>query len=52
MNYSKYLANAIRATLDPDLPDVDAIDKVEQLLDEARVLREQIAMATAQKVAG
>lgn len=50
MNYLKYRANALRATLDPDEPDVEALAEAERLLDEAQALRDEIVRANARLV--
>lgn len=50
MNYLKYRANVLRATLDPDAPDMNSIETAESLLNAARSIRDQIVRSNARLV--
>ena len=50
MNYMKYRANALRVRLNPDSPDADTMDQVDQLLGRATQVRDQIIKANMRLV--
>lgn len=50
MNCLKYQANVVRATIDPNNLDLDALKKAERLLREARAVRDQIVHANTRLV--
>lgn len=50
MNYLKFRANATRSRLDPDHPEVTAIEEVEQFLAKANQVRDQIIQANMRLV--
>jgi RNA polymerase primary sigma factor len=50
MNYLKYRANVLRAALNPDDLDVDAMERAEQYLAEARDVRDRIVHANMRLV--
>ena len=50
MNYVKFQAEAIRSRLDPEQADVDAMEQVDQLLAEAKKLRDRIVQANMRLV--
>jgi RNA polymerase primary sigma factor len=50
MNYLKYRANALRVRLNPDSPDGDKLDRIDQLLAGANRTRDQIIKANMRLV--
>ncbi len=45
MNYLKFRANALRCQLDPAFPDVATLEQIEQMLDQARRIRDRLIRA-------
>jgi RNA polymerase primary sigma factor len=50
MNYLKYRANALRVRLNPDSPNVEAMDKIDRLVGHASSVRNQIIKANMRLV--
>jgi RNA polymerase primary sigma factor len=50
MNYLKYRANVLRASLDAENPDADALSEAELYLDQARTIRNRIVCANIRLV--
>jgi RNA polymerase primary sigma factor len=50
MNYLKYRANALRVRLNPDSPQADTMDQIDQLLGRATQVRDQIITANMRLV--
>lgn len=50
MNYLKYRANALRATLDPKRPNLERMQRMERFLAEAEAARDQIVRANMRLV--
>jgi len=50
MNYLKYRANALRVRLNPDSPNVEAMDEIDRLVGHATCVRDQIIKANMRLV--
>lgn len=50
MNYLKYRANVLRARLNPDSPNVEAMDEIDRLVGQASGVRDQIIKANMRLV--
>lgn len=50
MNLTKYLANSIRSTIDPECPDPEVVDQVHALLQRSETIRDHIVKANMRLV--